>query len=102
MAKSILKLKEKDKATFFSSSVDTVASMHRAEQERLRFRRNGEPFEYPETLRSVITVNGEVQTNEEATVYFYDSDLFLTVQIHEDTPAVLSFGKLAKIKETLM
>ena len=32
---------------------------------------------------TVSTANGEVQTNEEATVYFYDLD----------TPAVLSLGK---------
>ena len=29
---------------------------------------------------TVITANREVQTNEEAAVYVYDLDLFLTVQ----------------------
>ena len=51
-----------------------------------------------ETVRAspatVITANGEVQTNKEATVYVYDLDLFVTVQILEDTPSVLSLGKL--------
>ena len=42
----------------------------------------------------VITANGEVRTHEEATVYVTDVDLFLTVKVLEDTPAVLSLGKL--------
>ena len=42
----------------------------------------------------VITANGEVQTHEEATVYVKESDLFLTMKVLENTPAVLSLGKL--------
>ena len=42
----------------------------------------------------VTTVNGEVQTHEEATVYVKELDIFLTVKVLENTPAVLSFGKL--------
>ena len=42
----------------------------------------------------VITANGEVQTNEEATVYVKELDIFLTMKVLEDTPAVLSQGKL--------
>ena len=42
----------------------------------------------------VITANGEVQTNEEATVYVKELDIFLTMKVLEDTPAVLSLGKL--------
>ena len=38
----------------------------------------------------------EVQTNDEATVYVYDLELFVTVQILEDTPAVPSLGKLCE------
>ena len=45
---------------------------------------------------SVITADGEVQTNEDATVYVHDLDLFATVQILEDTPAVLSLEKLCE------
>ena len=41
-----------------------------------------------------ITANSEVQTNEEATDYVRESDIILTVKILEDTPAVLSLGKL--------
>ena len=42
----------------------------------------------------VITANGEVQTHEEATVYVKELDLFLTMKVLENTPAVLSLGKL--------
>ena len=42
----------------------------------------------------VITANGEVQTHEEATVYVKDLDIFLTMKVLENTPAVLSLGKL--------
>ena len=42
----------------------------------------------------VITANGEVQTHEEAIVYVKELDIFLTVKVLENTPAVLSFGKL--------
>ena len=43
---------------------------------------------------TVITANGEVQTNEEATVYVKELDIFLTMKVLEDKPAVLSLGKL--------
>ena len=42
----------------------------------------------------VITANGEVQTHEEATVYVKELDIFLTMRVLENTPAVLSRGKL--------
>ena len=42
----------------------------------------------------VITANGEVQTHEEATVYVKQLDIFLTMKVFENTPAVLSLGKL--------
>ena len=42
----------------------------------------------------MVTANGEVQTNEEAQVYVHDLDLFVTVQLLDETPAVLSLGKL--------
>ena len=42
----------------------------------------------------VITANGEVQTHEEATVYVKELGILLTVQVLENTPAVLSLGKL--------
>ena len=42
----------------------------------------------------VITAFGEVQTHEEATVYVKELDVFLTMKVLENTPAVISLGKL--------
>ena len=42
----------------------------------------------------VITANEEVQTHEEATVYVKELDIFLTMKVLDNTPAVLSLGKL--------
>ena len=42
----------------------------------------------------VITAIREVQTHEEAIVYVKELDIFLTMKVLEDTPAVLSLGKL--------
>ena len=38
---------------------------------------------------TVITANGDVQTNEEATVYVKELGILLTIKVLEDTPAVL-------------
>ena len=43
---------------------------------------------------TVTTANGEVQTNEEATVYVRELGTFLTMKVLENTPAALSLGKL--------
>ena len=61
--------------------------LHSAELDILQASRN------PATVGTAI---GEVQTNEEATVYVNDLDLFLTVKIIEDTPSVVSLGKLCE------
>ena len=42
----------------------------------------------------LVTANGEVQTHEEAIVYVKELDIFLTMKVLENTPAVLSLGKL--------
>ena len=42
----------------------------------------------------VRTANGEVQTHEEAFVYVKELGIFLTMKVLENTPAVLSLGKL--------
>ena len=42
----------------------------------------------------VITANGEVQTHEEAIVYVKELGIFLTMKTLENTPAMLSLGKL--------
>ena len=43
---------------------------------------------------TVITANGKVETHEEATVYVKELDIFLKMKVLENTPAVLSLGKL--------
>ena len=43
---------------------------------------------------TVITANGEVQTHEEATVCVKELDIFFTMKVLENTPAVLSLEKL--------
>ena len=61
--------------------------LHSAELETMRTSRS------PTT---VLTANGEVQTREEATVHVKELDLFVTVMLLEETPAVLSLGKLCE------
>ena len=111
LAKSLLKLKEQERAAFFSPSenrclpastlkpeerefvVDSGASMHLISKKDLSDAEMG-------TLTKscsptiVITANGEVQTHEEATVYVKELEKFLTTKVLENTPAVLSLGKL--------
>ena len=107
----MLKLKEHERATFFSPSenrclpasnlkpeerefvVDSGASMHMISKQDLS------DAEMDTLTKScsptiVITANGEVQTHEEATVYVKELDIFLTMKVPENTPAVLSLGKL--------
>ena len=106
--------KNTDKATFYSPieararlaptskrpedrefAVDSGASVHMLSKKDLS-------PEAPETLRSsrtpttMVTANGEVQTNEEAQVHIHDLDLFVTVQLLEETLAVLSLGKFCE------
>ena len=65
--------------------VDSGASMHMLRKKVLS---SGEPdtFRKSSNPTTVITANGEVQTNEEAQVYVNDVDLFVTVQLLEGTP----------------
>ena len=110
-AKKILKLKEKHKTTFFSPSenwclpvltlkpeerefvVDSGASMHIISRKDLS-KAEMETLTKSCSPTIVITANGEVQTHEEAIVYVKDLDIFLTMKVLENTPAVLSLGKL--------
>ena len=46
----------------------------------------------------VIIANGEVLTHEEAIVYVKELDIFLTMKVLVNTPAVLSLGKLCDEK----
>ena len=111
LAKSVLKLKEHERATFFSLSenrclpasslkpeerefvVDSGASMHMISKKNLS------DAEMDTLTKScsptiVITANGEVQTHEEATVCVKELDISLTMKVLENTPAALSLGKL--------
>ena len=112
LAKSVLKLKEKNQAAFLSLSenwclpapsnlkpderefvVDSGASMNMISKKDLN------SAEMDTLTRScsptiVITATGEVQTHEEATVHVKELDIFLTMKVLENTPAVLSLGKL--------
>ena len=112
LAKSIPKLEEKNRAAFLSLSenwclpapsnlkpeerefvVDSGASMYMISKKDLN------SVEMDTLTKScsptiVITANGEVQTHQEATVYVKELDIFLTMKVFEDTPAVLSLGKL--------
>ena len=71
--------------------VDSGASMHMMSKPELS-------SDELDTLRKsrnptvVLTANGEVYTNEEARVFVHDSNLFGTVQLVEETLAVLSLG----------
>ena len=42
---------------------------------------------------TVMTANGDVRTNKEATVHVKQLDLFVTVVLLEETAAVLSLGE---------
>ena len=106
LAKNVFKLKEHERATFFSPSenrclpastlkpeereivVDSGTSMHMISKKDLS------DAEMDTLTKScsptiVITANGEVQTHEEATVYVKELDIFLTMKVLENTPAVL-------------
>ena len=47
-------------------------------------------------LTMAVTAIGEVHTNKEAQVYVHDLGILVTVQLLEDTPTVLSLGKLCE------
>ena len=111
LAKNVSKLKEHERATFFSPSdnrclpastlkpeerefvVDSGASMHMISKKDLS---NAEMDTLTKSCSPTIvtTANGEVQTHEKATVYVKELDLFLTMKVLDNTPAVLSLGKL--------
>ena len=109
--KVFLKLKEQERASFFSPSenrcllastpkpeerefvVDSGASMHMISKKDLN---EAEMHTLTKWCSPtvVITANGEVQTHEEAAVSVKELDIFLTMKVLENTSAVLSLGKL--------
>ena len=119
LAKNVFKLKEHEKAAFFSSPenrclhvstlkpeerefvVDSGASMHMISKNDLS------DVEMDTLTKScsptiVITANGEVQTHEEATVYVKEFDIFLTMKVFDNMPAVLSLGKYCAEKRVFL
>ena len=111
LAKNVLKLKEHQRETFFSPSdnrclpastlkpeerefvVDSGASMHMISKKDLS-KAEMETLTKSCSPTIVITANGEVRTHEEAIVYVKELGIFLIIKILENTPAVLSLGKL--------
>ena len=73
--------------------VDLGASMHMTSKKELS---SGEmdTVMRSRTLTVVLTANGEVRTHEEAQVFVHDQNLFVAVQLLEETPAVLSLCNL--------
>ena len=110
----MLKLKETEKATFFSPTndrclpapsvikpeerafvVDSEGSMHMVSRKDF----NSAELEtvwVSTSPTTIVTASGEVLIKEEATVYVRALDLFVTVMLLENTPAVLSLGKLCE------
>ena len=119
LAKNLLNLKEQERATFFSLSenrclpastlkpeerefvVDSGASMHMISEKDLSDAEM-DTLTKSCSLTKVITANGEVQTHEEAIVYVKKLDIFLTMKVLENTPAVLSLGKLCDEKTDIL
>ena len=111
LAKSVLKLKEHERAMFFSPSenrcvlasnlkpeerefvVDSGASMYMISKKDLN---DAEMDILTKSCSptTVITANGEVQTHEEAIAYVKELDIFLTMKVLENTPVVFSLGKV--------
>ena len=74
--------------------VDSGASMHMVSEKDLR-----SELEIMRTSRSpmaVMTANGEVRTNKETTFFVQQLDLFVTVMLLQENPAVLSLAKLCE------
>ena len=62
----------------------------------MKLRRAGHVAKVQEPTIVVLTANGEAHTHEEAQVFAHDLNLFVTVRLLEETPAVLSLGKLCE------
>ena len=75
--------------------VDSGASMRNISRKDLN-KAELETVRVSKSPTTVVTANGDVLTEEKATVYVRELDLFVTVKILEDTPAVLSHGKLCE------
>ena len=114
LARKIYKLKQEDKASFYSPSevwillaastinseerefvADSGASMHMVSKKDFN-KAELETVRIPKNSIMVVTANGEVPAKEEAMVYVRELDLFVTLMHLENTPAVLSLGQLCE------
>ena len=111
LPKNFSKLKEKDNVTFFSPSDEWSYPQSKRRKESLWWTPEQAcmwsagktltlpswiPWKSLENPTTVVTANGYVQTKKEAEVYVRELDKFVTVMLLEDTPAVLSLGKLCE------
>ena len=111
LTKNVFKLKEHEKAAFFSSPENRchLASPLKPEERefvvdsgasiKMISKKDLSDAEMDTLTKScsptiVITANRVVQTHEEAIVYVKELEIFLTMKVLENTPAVLSLGKL--------
>ena len=115
LGENIYKLKNSHKATFYVPGevkgmstpiaskrpeerefvVDSGASKHMMSKKELSSEELWRVIR-SRTPNVVLTENGEVHTHEEAQVFVHDLNQFVTVQLLEETRAVLSPGKLWK------
>ena len=90
---------EKAAATFLSTSVgdqeciiDRGASLHFVDKSSPSLK----TVTKSDTLCLFVTANRTVETDEKATVYIKDLEVFLCVKLVENFPAVLSLGMLCE------
>ena len=76
--------------------VDSGANMHMVSKARDLDSAELETMRISKNPTTVMTANGEVLTSEEATEHVKELDFFVAVMLVEDTPAVLSVGKLCE------
>ena len=75
--------------------VDSGASMHMMSKKELSSEEMG-TVKSSRKPTAVLTASGKVHTHEEAQVFVHDLNQFVTVQLLEETPAVLSLGNLCE------
>ena len=89
------KLKNSDRTTFYTliEAKVMLAPTSKKPEEREFVVDSGKRSRTPTV---VLTADGDVHTREDAHVFVHDLNLFVTVQLLDETPAVLSLGKLCE------
>ena len=75
-----------EERTFRVDSMHMMSMSNLTHEEQERFRKSKE-------FCTITTANGSITTTEEATVYVRDLGMFITVQLSDGSPAVLSLCK---------